>query len=160
MIEECLSRYGPEEVCVSFNGGKDCSALLHLVYASWKKKRTSSDQRLRALYIRSSDPFPEMEQFVQDTRQRHLSYSYSSSCPFFFLPLIATPPPPTLFYWTPLFPLHFLPVVPPPDSNRSFQVPRDIVGGGGAVKIFPSICTHPPGHPSPPVRMSSLSAHI
>jgi FAD synthetase len=71
VIEECLSRYGPEEVCVSFNGGKDCSALLHLVYASWKKKKTSPNQKLRALYIRSLDPFPEMEQFVQDTRQRH-----------------------------------------------------------------------------------------
>jgi hypothetical protein len=66
---------------------------------------------------------------------------YSSSSSFSSYALSVYPPPP------PLFSPHFLPVVLPPDSNRSFQVPRDIVGGGGAVKIFPSICTHPSCRP-------------
>jgi FAD synthetase len=74
VIEECLSRYEPSEVCVSFNGGKDCSALLHLIHAAWIRRRSSfvsTDRlRLRALYIRGQDPFPEMEQFIEDTRQR------------------------------------------------------------------------------------------
>ncbi|XP_032792373.2 FAD synthase isoform X3 [Daphnia magna] len=73
-IEECLSRYQPSEVCVSFNGGKDCSALLHLIHAAWTKRNkgsTTDGLRLRALYIRGQDPFPEMEQFIEDTRQRY-----------------------------------------------------------------------------------------
>ena len=69
MIEECLTRYpGPGEVCISFNGGKDCSVLLHLVVAAWRKRKMK--HRLKAVYIRGLDPFPEMEQFVEDTRQR------------------------------------------------------------------------------------------
>jgi FAD synthetase len=94
VIEECLSRYDPSEVCVSFNGGKDCSALLHLIHAAWMtaaaRRRSSSSSfvsgqplRLRALYIRGQDPFPEMEQFIEDTRQRQLfSPSSSSSSSF------------------------------------------------------------------------------
>ena len=78
VIEECLSRYEPSEVCVSFNGGKDCSALLHLIHAAWIRRRSSfvsTDRlRLRALYIRGQDPFPEMEQFIEDTRQRQLFF--------------------------------------------------------------------------------------
>ena len=78
MIEECLSRYEPSEVCISFNGGKDCSALLHLIHAAWIRRRSSfvsTDRlRLRALYIRGKDPFPEMEQFIEDTRQRQLFF--------------------------------------------------------------------------------------
>lgn len=80
VIEECLSRYEPSEVCVSFNGGKDCSALLHLIHAAWIRRRSSSVStdrlRLRALYIRGQDPFPEMEQFIEDTRQRQLFFRF------------------------------------------------------------------------------------
>lgn len=78
MIEECLSRYGPQEVCVSFNGGKDCSAMLHIIYAAWKKIHPTDGLRLRAIYIRGQDPFPEMERFVEETRkrQRHFLHSF------------------------------------------------------------------------------------
>jgi len=71
VIEECLSRYGPHEVCVSFNGGKDCSAMLHVIYAAWKKAHPADGLRLRAVYIRSQDPFPEMERFVEETQKRY-----------------------------------------------------------------------------------------
>jgi len=71
VIEECLSRYGPQEVCVSFNGGKDCSAMLHIIYAAWKKIHPTDGLRLRAIYIRGQDPFPEMERFVEETRKRY-----------------------------------------------------------------------------------------
>jgi len=71
VVEECLSRYQPSEVCVSFNGGKDCSALLHIIYVVWKKLQPHPDCRLQAMYIRGSDPFPEMEQFIDETRKRH-----------------------------------------------------------------------------------------
>lgn len=33
-IEEALDRYSLAQLCVGFNGGKDCTALLHLVHAA------------------------------------------------------------------------------------------------------------------------------
>lgn len=36
-VEVALDRYSTEEVCVGFNGGKDCTALLHLYYAAMKR---------------------------------------------------------------------------------------------------------------------------
>lgn len=32
-IETALARYKLSQLCVGFNGGKDCTALLHLVHA-------------------------------------------------------------------------------------------------------------------------------
>ena len=64
-------------------GGKDCSALLHLIHAVWSSRNGGSGgvdgSKLRALYIRGQDPFPEMEQFIEDTRQRHITNSIKSS---------------------------------------------------------------------------------
>lgn len=36
-IEAALDQYSTEEVCVGFNGGKDCTALLHLYFAALKR---------------------------------------------------------------------------------------------------------------------------
>jgi FAD synthetase len=33
-IETALDRYHLNQLCVGFNGGKDCTALLHLFYAA------------------------------------------------------------------------------------------------------------------------------
>jgi len=71
VIEECLTRYRPSEVCVSFNGGKDCSALLHMIDAVRKRLHPDSNERLQAMYIRGADPFPEMERFIEDTQKRY-----------------------------------------------------------------------------------------
>ena len=65
-------------------GGKDCSALLHLIHAVWSSRNGGGSggvdgSKLRALYIRGQDPFPEMEQFIEDTRQRHITNSIKSS---------------------------------------------------------------------------------
>ena len=65
-------------------GGKDCSALLHLIHAVWSSRNRGGSggvdgSKLRALYIRGQDPFPEMEQFIEDTRQRHITNSIKSS---------------------------------------------------------------------------------
>ena len=47
IIEEALDIYSPSSTCIAFNGGKDCTALLHLVHAvtkrySKKKKNISN----------------------------------------------------------------------------------------------------------------------
>ncbi|XP_054638811.1 FAD synthase [Dunckerocampus dactyliophorus] len=70
-IEAALDQYSTEEVCVGFNGGKDCTALLHLYYAAMKRRYPDSKDKVKALYIRIVSPFPEMERFLQDTIKRY-----------------------------------------------------------------------------------------
>ena len=36
-MEAALDQYTAEEICVGFNGGKDCTALLHLYYAALRR---------------------------------------------------------------------------------------------------------------------------
>ncbi|XP_017280400.1 FAD synthase isoform X2 [Kryptolebias marmoratus] len=70
-IEAALDRYSPEQVCVGFNGGKDCTALLHLYYAALKRRYPDGKDKVKALYIRNVSPFPEMERFLQDTTTKY-----------------------------------------------------------------------------------------
>lgn len=37
IIEEALEKYPLTDICAGFNGGKDCTALLHLFYAAVKR---------------------------------------------------------------------------------------------------------------------------
>ncbi|XP_072285042.1 FAD synthase [Pyxicephalus adspersus] len=70
-VEEALSQYSPEKICVAFNGGKDCTALLHLYHAAVQRRYPEHKEKLQALYIRIVSSFPEMEQFMQDTTKRY-----------------------------------------------------------------------------------------
>uniref|UniRef100_A0A3P8ZXP4 FAD synthase n=1 Tax=Esox lucius TaxID=8010 RepID=A0A3P8ZXP4_ESOLU len=70
-IETGLDQYSAREICVGFNGGKDCTALLHLYYAALKRRYPEGKDKVKALYIRIVSPFPEMERFLQDTIKRY-----------------------------------------------------------------------------------------
>ncbi|KAG9275878.1 FAD synthase isoform X1 [Astyanax mexicanus] len=70
-IETALEQYPANEICVGFNGGKDCTALLHLYHAALRRRYPHSKDKVKALYIRIVSPFPEMERFLQDTIQRY-----------------------------------------------------------------------------------------
>ncbi|OWK04682.1 FLAD1 [Cervus elaphus hippelaphus] len=70
-IETALARYSLTQLCVGFNGGKDCTALLHLFHAAVQRKCPDAQEPLQILYIRSISPFPELEQFLQDTIKRY-----------------------------------------------------------------------------------------
>ncbi|XP_064138723.1 FAD synthase isoform X3 [Loxodonta africana] len=70
-IETALARYSIAQLCVGFNGGKDCTALLHLFHAAVQRKCPAAPEPLQILYIRSISPFPELEQFLQDTIKRY-----------------------------------------------------------------------------------------
>ncbi|MBN3317662.1 FAD1 synthase, partial [Atractosteus spatula] len=70
-IETALEQYPPSQICVGFNGGKDCTALLHLYYAVLRRKFPQAEDRVKALYIRIVSPFPEMERFLKDTIKRY-----------------------------------------------------------------------------------------
>ncbi|XP_063222852.1 FAD synthase-like isoform X2 [Bacillus rossius redtenbacheri] len=72
VIENCLDRYDSSELFLSFNGGKDCTVLLHLVSAVFQKKHAhSKSQALRTVYIQCSDPFPEVESFIAESAERY-----------------------------------------------------------------------------------------
>ncbi|KAM9488149.1 FAD synthase [Clarias gariepinus] len=70
-IEKALDHYKQNELCIGFNGGKDCTALLHLFHAAIKRRHPDSKDKVKALYIRIVSPFPEMERFLQDTIKRY-----------------------------------------------------------------------------------------
>lgn len=61
VLKEAFARYEKHEIFLAFNGGKDCTVLLHLL--SDHLKEATSD--LKVIYLRSVDPFPEIEEFVK-----------------------------------------------------------------------------------------------
>ncbi|KAJ9580279.1 hypothetical protein L9F63_004092 [Diploptera punctata] len=77
VLEKCFEKYHPSEVFVSFNGGKDCTALLHLTAAVLNKKFPAHHAPLQALYIRKEDPFPEVEEFVNESVVRYSFILYN-----------------------------------------------------------------------------------
>lgn len=71
VLEESMCRYSLKEICVGFNGGKDCTALLHMIHAVARRKFGNEIPKLKALYIRRGQPFPEVELFIKDCRNRY-----------------------------------------------------------------------------------------
>ncbi|ORX92716.1 adenine nucleotide alpha hydrolases-like protein [Basidiobolus meristosporus CBS 931.73] len=73
VIERALVLYGLEGLAISFNGGKDCTVLLHLLAAAiysqhLEKGGTASDfpkRAIQSIYIRTPQPFVEVEDFVK-----------------------------------------------------------------------------------------------
>ncbi|CAJ2514060.1 Uu.00g021790.m01.CDS01 [Anthostomella pinea] len=93
VIEEALRRYRPEELSLSYNGGKDCLVLLILLLASLPTVFPSSSSSssstettpqpplptsIQALYIRPSLPFPEVDDFVA-TSSAHYGLDLTTS---------------------------------------------------------------------------------
>lgn len=54
-IEAALHQYSAEQICVGFNGGKDCTALLHLYYAALKRYQEGRgrDETVKTVFIKS-----------------------------------------------------------------------------------------------------------
>ncbi|XP_039304414.1 FAD synthase [Solenopsis invicta] len=65
ILNECYERYNPNEVFISFNGGKDCTVVLHLAATVAKLRNISP---LLCLYI-TDDSFQEVEAFVESAVQ-------------------------------------------------------------------------------------------
>lgn len=63
IIKQALADYKIEGVALSFNGGKDCCVLLHLLYLVLSKHNLFS--KLRILYFTHDNSFPEVDSFVQ-----------------------------------------------------------------------------------------------
>eukprot|EP00127_Corallochytrium_limacisporum_P003280 Clim_evm129s147 gene=Clim_evmTU129s147 len=78
VMEEAVERYGLDNISLSFNGGKDCTLLLHMWTAVHRRllKQTItarpdlSDER-HAVYITHAAPFDEVEHFVLRSEWRY-----------------------------------------------------------------------------------------
>ncbi|GAA5840657.1 hypothetical protein JCM11251_004178 [Rhodosporidiobolus azoricus] len=81
ITERALRDYGLEHVALSFNGGKDCTVLIHILAACILKHLQSTSTasaaaassssssppslpRIPTIYIRTPSPFPQVEAFV------------------------------------------------------------------------------------------------
>lgn len=69
VLSEVYTRFPPEQLAFSFNGGKDCLVLLILVMAQLHKIGYSDS--LKEVYVRPQDSFPEVDKFVEECRVRY-----------------------------------------------------------------------------------------
>lgn len=78
VIEESLEKYGQGALSLAFNGGKDCTVLLHLVVAAmYHKMKGEEIRRIQSVYVTCRNPFPEIDQFVDLCAKRYYLDSVS-----------------------------------------------------------------------------------
>ncbi|GAB0091565.1 FAD synthase [Sergentomyia squamirostris] len=63
IFRRAFQEYRPDQIFLAFNGGKDCTVLLHLVLDHLKNEGISQSG-LQCWYFRPDDPFEEVEEFV------------------------------------------------------------------------------------------------
>ncbi|KAJ6646737.1 FAD synthase, partial [Pseudolycoriella hygida] len=66
VISKALEKYKLEQIFLSFNGGKDCTVLLHLVHKLLKSRPNPHNDTLLCIYLQPGQPFDEVESFVSD----------------------------------------------------------------------------------------------
>ncbi|KII91483.1 hypothetical protein PLICRDRAFT_173326 [Plicaturopsis crispa FD-325 SS-3] len=69
VIDQGLDSHGQENVSISFNGGKDCTVLLHLFAGALARRLapTESMNAIPAIYIPTPSPFPALETFIEES---------------------------------------------------------------------------------------------
>ena len=88
-IEDCIRQHSLPHLALSFNGGKDCTVLFHLIRAALAHLDLPLSSLL-VLYFEEPDPFPEMLSFMRRTVRRYglttlaLSGSYRAALTAFF----------------------------------------------------------------------------
>ncbi|KAI9483341.1 MAG: hypothetical protein EXX96DRAFT_557832 [Benjaminiella poitrasii] len=70
VIEKAYNTYGFDSIALSFNGGKDCTVLLHLVVAVLSHLKLNVDL-LRTVFVTYPNPFPHVDAFVKVSIQRY-----------------------------------------------------------------------------------------
>ncbi|XP_059621867.1 uncharacterized protein LOC132265297 [Phlebotomus argentipes] len=63
ILRQAFRDFPPSRVFLSFNGGKDCTVLLHMVIQLMRHEGISLSN-LHCWYFQPSDPFAEIEEFV------------------------------------------------------------------------------------------------
>ncbi|CAN8022022.1 hypothetical protein HPB47_005490 [Ixodes persulcatus] len=66
IIEKAIDQYGVEGICVGFSGGKDCTVLLHMVYAVLQRKCAEQDKpKIQCLFMCGKNMWPDTISFIQ-----------------------------------------------------------------------------------------------
>lgn len=71
IFHKLFQNYSPNEVFVSFNGGKDCTVVLDLLNQYLKRNDSLQNCVISVLYIRLKNPFQEVEDFVEQCKQNY-----------------------------------------------------------------------------------------
>lgn len=74
IIKKCLESYDYDlkRFALSFNGGKDCTVLLHLMYTVLvSSNRFSEKDHLMTLYFETFDNFHEIDEFIKQSVSRY-----------------------------------------------------------------------------------------
>ncbi|MBW0460624.1 hypothetical protein O181_000339 [Austropuccinia psidii MF-1] len=74
VIESAMVRFGNDGLSISFNGGKDCTVLVHLFAAALIRNSNESVNELpkiKSLYIKSKASFAEVDQFVHHCESKY-----------------------------------------------------------------------------------------
>ncbi|XP_049865760.1 FAD synthase isoform X2 [Pectinophora gossypiella] len=73
ILRKCFKEFQLDEVFLSFNGGKDCTALLDLTISILQDMYQQNDiaRNLKVVYIRTNGPFKEIEQFVTEVETHY-----------------------------------------------------------------------------------------
>ncbi|KAH8929930.1 adenine nucleotide alpha hydrolases-like protein [Atractiella rhizophila] len=72
-LEDAIKRYGAESLALSFNGGKDCTVLVHIFAAILHRihQTSTSAYCIPSLYVQCPAPFPQVEEFVHYSITRY-----------------------------------------------------------------------------------------
>ncbi|EPT01870.1 hypothetical protein FOMPIDRAFT_1023106 [Fomitopsis schrenkii] len=71
VIDDALVSVGSEHISLSFNGGKDCTVLLHLLTASLGRRGSLASRPIPAVCIPVPSPFPQLEVFIHETAKQY-----------------------------------------------------------------------------------------
>ncbi|CAH7669865.1 hypothetical protein PPACK8108_LOCUS4591 [Phakopsora pachyrhizi] len=80
IIERAIVRFGPDGLAISFNGGKDCTVLIHLFAAALHNYKNRNNiewnegdegTMIRGLYIRCNSPFESVENFINRSKVKY-----------------------------------------------------------------------------------------
>lgn len=63
IIAQAFEKFGSEKISISFNGGKDCTVLAHLLYF-YRRFNFEKMQKIPALYVRPGNVFKQADNFT------------------------------------------------------------------------------------------------
>eukprot|EP00049_Salpingoeca_infusionum_P019290 m.361209 g.361209 ORF g.361209 m.361209 type:complete len:205 (+) comp19417_c0_seq1:133-747(+) len=66
IIREAVARYTLQGICISFNGGKDSTVILHLLMQAYPQEY----KKVKFVYFSHANEFPEVEAFIAESDSR------------------------------------------------------------------------------------------